>query len=154
MSYGYIELLAVFVAGCLASVHVRVGACGVFVGAPRVFAVLQGGDGLEWARVSEPSYDVGVRVKDDNGDWSNAVIRRIQKFSQDIIAETEAEIKDQVTQPDKGIKKAWTISVLPDQVKETHLIKIGAKTIQVVRDSDENDVQFLNKINYGEFFSI
>ena len=91
-------------------------------------------------------YDVGVRVKDANGEWSNAVIRRIQKFSQDIIAETEAEIKDQATQPDKGIKKAWIISVLPDQVKETHLIKIGAKTIQVVRDSDENDVQFLNKI--------
>ncbi len=107
--------------------------------------------GLKEASVAlselEPGvYDVGVRVKDANGEWSNAIIRRIQKFSQDIIAETEAEIKDQVTQPDKGIKKAWTISVLPDQVKETHLIKIGAKTIQVVRDSDENDVQFLNKI--------
>ncbi|MDB4764282.1 DUF5011 domain-containing protein [Akkermansiaceae bacterium] len=93
------------------------------------------------------TYDVGVRVKDDEDRWSNAVIKRFTLHDSQLVQLTEDAVLNGVTPVGlQSAKQSWQISLLSSVPTNRSTLQIGDFETVIDRGQEETDEAFVDRI--------
>ena len=84
------------------------------------------------------TYSIGLRVKDDEGRWSNPAIRRLTIQDMTLIAQTEAGLSGGTNSPSgEPQAQVWSLSPRKYFSVGVHQISIAGKILEIERRSEE-----------------
>ncbi|MDB4660107.1 DUF5011 domain-containing protein, partial [bacterium] len=93
------------------------------------------------------TYDVGVRVKDDEDRWSNAVIKRFTLHDSQLVQLTEDAVLNGATPAGlQPAKQSWQISLLSSLPTSRSTLQIGDFETVIDRGQEETDEAFVDRI--------
>jgi hypothetical protein len=93
------------------------------------------------------TYPIGIRVKDDQGRWSNPAIRRFTMKGSAILAQTVAEITSGVKEMESAPRpQIWIISPSKYYADAMFQVTIGGKVLQIQRRPEETLRSFMLRL--------
>jgi hypothetical protein len=93
------------------------------------------------------TYSIGIRVRDDQGRWSNPAIRRITLMDSLLLAQTEAGVSElEAETGDPPRPQVWTISPRKYVSEALYQVIIGAHSIEIQRRTEETLRSFMQRL--------
>ena len=93
------------------------------------------------------TYDVGVRVKDDEDRWSNVVIKRFTLYGSQLVQLTEdAVLNGETPAALQPAKQSWQVSLLSSLPINRSTLQIGDFETVIDRGQGETDEAFVDRI--------
>ena len=93
------------------------------------------------------TYTIGIRVKDDQGRWSNPALRRFTMKGSAILAQTVAEIASGVNEVESTPRpQIWIISPSKYYADAMFQVTIGGKVLQIQRRPEETLRSFMLRL--------
>ncbi|MEC8333682.1 MAG: DUF5011 domain-containing protein, partial [Verrucomicrobiota bacterium] len=96
---------------------------------------------------SAGTYNVGLRVQDSEGRWSNSIQRRFTIFASSLVTATEIEVAESSLDYDQAeVNQAWLLSLGGAITDDSYTLSINGETITVNTRYAETRYGLLNRI--------